>query len=104
MLELLASLALQTTFELRGFPVTALRALLNFHRTEFLDNLQKANLYTRRAKHSQSLAEVAYRTLQARIEEVGSSDDTEAERLMAQEAPLLGDSDVNMSDLAPPSA
>ena len=101
-LELLTSLALHTQYELKTFPISALRALLNFHRNEFLDNIQKANLFTRRAKHSKELSEVAFKTLVERLKESGEPDQKEYEVHMQSLVPQPGVSDIDMKP--PPSA
>lgn len=73
--QLLESLTSATVGDIASLPTYALRAQLNFHRTEYLHNLHVAQVYSQRARHSEQISESAYATLASRMETEEGPDD-----------------------------
>lgn len=74
--QLLESLTSATVGDIATLPTYALRAQLNFHRTEYLHNLHIAQVYSQRAQQSEQISESAYATLSSRMDtEEGPEDE-----------------------------
>lgn len=66
--QLLDSLTSATVGDIASLPTYALRAQLNFHRTEYLHNLHIAQVYSQRARQSEQISETAYTALASRMD------------------------------------
>lgn len=100
-MELLASIASKLINDLSLLPLPALRAMINFHRVEYLHNLELARLYAQRAEASNTICTEAFTnltsklTLQPDTNEIFNSMVTES----ASQAPR--DEDVVIPDAQP---
>lgn len=63
-------------------PLSAIRAAQNFHRTEFLDNVEKAKTYASRAVESRKVADKAFNSLTKLIALLDPTDMTDEERIV----------------------
>lgn len=63
-------------------PISAIRAAQNFHRTEFLDNVEKAKTYANRAAESRKIADKAFEAMTKIIVHLAPSDLSEEERMV----------------------
>lgn len=63
-------------------PISAIRAAQNFHRTEFLDNVEKAKTYAARAAESRKLADKAFEAMMKTIALLDPTDLSEEERIV----------------------
>lgn len=63
-------------------PLSAIRAAQNFHRTEFLDNVEKAKTYAARAVESRRIADKAFTSLTKIIALLDPTDMTDEERIV----------------------
>lgn len=85
--QLLESLTSATVGDLATLPTYALRAQLNFHRTEYLHNLHVAQVYSQRAQQSEQISESAYATLSSRMETEDGPDDEMLNQMRATMPP-----------------
>lgn len=63
-------------------PLSAIRAAQNFHRTEFLDNVEKAKTYAARAAESRKIADRAFAAMTKIIAILDPTDLSEEERIV----------------------
>lgn len=84
--QLLESLTSATVGDIAALPTYALRAQLNFHRTEFLHNLHMAQVYSQRAQQSEQISDNAYAALSSRMD---TEEGPEYEILNQMQASLL---------------
>ncbi|KAE9391054.1 hypothetical protein BT96DRAFT_945649 [Gymnopus androsaceus JB14] len=96
-MELLESIASKSVTKLSGLPIPALRAMMNFHRVEYLHNIELARLYAQHAKASHSICDQALANLTTKLS-------IEAERInppISESTPQVSGND-EMSSLDPP--
>jgi hypothetical protein len=103
-MELLASIASKSINDLSLLPLPALRAMINFHRVEYLHNLERARLYAQRADASNTICNEAFTTLTAKL--TLQPDTNEIYNSMVSESASQAprDEDVIIPDAQPPSA
>jgi hypothetical protein len=81
--QLLESLTSATVGDIAALPTYALRAQLNYHRTEYLHNLHIAQVYSQRAQQSEQISEAAYTALSSRMETEEGPEDEILNRMKA---------------------
>lgn len=84
--QLLESLTSATVGDIAALPTYALRAQLNFHRTEYLHYLHIAQVYSQRAQQSEQISDNAYAALSSRME-TGEGPEYEILNLMKASMP-----------------
>ena len=66
--QLIESLTSATIGDITAVPTYALRAQLNFHRTEYLHNLHIAQVYSQCAQQSEQISDTAYTALSSHMD------------------------------------
>jgi|HubBroStandDraft_5_1064220.scaffolds.fasta_scaffold71649_2 hypothetical protein len=89
-------------------PLSAIRAAQNFHRTEFLDNVEKAKTYAARAAESRKIADRAFTAMTKIIAILDPTDLSEEERIVQAKYREINDMilrlDINKPATVVPSA
>lgn len=68
---------------MEDMPINAIRAAQNFHRTEFLDNVEKSKTYAARAVESRKIADRAFHTLTGLTAHIPPTDISEDARFVS---------------------
>lgn len=98
--QLLESLTSATVGDITSLPTYALRAQLNFHRTEYLHNLHIAQIYSQRARHSEQISESAFTALASRMD----TEDGPENEIITQMSSRSSSDDLSTSSESGPSS